>query len=107
MSHCRNEPQATPPQHAGALSAAALARHGAARQLAAAADAGLVLPGGELLHGGALFGSGGARGAGGAARLPLPLAWRGLPALLRGTLRAPGHLHLRRTGIGAVALAAG
>ena len=38
-------------------------------------------------------------------RLPLAFAWRGVSALLRRTLSAPGHLHLRRTGIRAVALA--
>src|SRR5215204_6330835 len=40
-----------------------------------------------------------------AARLPLPFPWRRLFALLRGALPAPGHLHLRRTGIRAVAFA--
>ena len=38
-----------------------------------------------------------------AARFPLPFARRRLSALLRGALPAPGHLHLRRTGIRAVA----
>ena len=36
------------------------------------------------------------------ARLPLAFPRRGIPALLRGALPAAGHLHLRRTGIGAV-----
>ena len=40
-----------------------------------------------------------------AAGLPVPFARRGLFALLRGALPAPGHLHLRRAGIRAVALA--
>ena len=44
-----------------------------------------------------------ARDAGQPPGLPLAFAWRRFPALLRGALPAPGHLHLRRTGIGAVA----
>ena len=40
---------------------------------------------------------------GAAAGLPLAFARRRLLALLRGALPAAGHLHLRRTGIGAVA----
>ena len=44
-----------------------------------------------------------ARIARAAAGFPLAFARRGLSALLRGALPAAGHLHLRRTGIGAVA----
>ena len=38
--------------------------------------------------------------------LPVPLAWRGLHAFLRGAMPEAGPLHLRRTGIRAVAGAA-
>ena len=47
-----------------------------------------------------------ARETGGrAAGFSLPFPWRGLFALLRGALPAAGHLHLRRAGIRAVAVA--
>ena len=39
----------------------------------------------------------------GRPRLPVAFPWRRFSALLRGALPAPGHLHLRRAGIGAVA----
>src|ERR1043166_6367136 len=79
--------------------------------MAAKAFERLVLSRREFFHRRALSGSGGNRskpGNGGgrpAAGFPVALARRRVPALLRGALPPAGALHLRRTGIGALALA--
>src|SRR6185503_9512683 len=79
-----------------------------ARELAAENHQWLVFPRRKLLHGRALSRRGGARidGRPATAGLSFALAWRGILALLRGAMSAPGHLHLRRAGVGAVAVPA-
>src|SRR5436190_21480650 len=79
-----------------------------ARQLAAQNHQWLVFPRRKLFLGRPIPGRDGPEISNGrrpTARLPLAFAWRGFSTLLRGTLPAPGHLHLRRTGIRTVALA--
>src|ERR1700756_4788442 len=79
---------------------------GAARELAAEDHQWLVLPRRELFLGREISGSGrpGIPDGSYAAGLPFSFPRRRFFALFHRALPAPGHFHLRRAGIGAVAV---